>query len=115
MESFQEREWKGVRASPDSYFAVSSERLAAITGCTQSTLRDTTFYHLVRRFSCPLLRASRFLQGSIAASLRYCPSCLAGQPIPYYRLSWRFLVLAGCHTHGYGIISSHRQKISRCF
>ena len=98
--------WKGVRASPDSYFAVSSERLAAITGCTQSTLRDTTFYHLVRHFSCPLLRASRFLQGSIAAYVRYCPHCLAGQLIPYYRLPWRFLALSGCHTHGCHLLNA---------
>jgi hypothetical protein len=98
--------WNGVRASPDSYFALSSERLAAISGCTQSTLRNTTFYHLVRHFSCPMLRASRFLQGSIAASLRYCPSCLAGQPIPYYRLPWRFLALSGCHTHGCRLLNT---------
>src|SRR2546421_608962 len=91
--------WKGVRASPDSYFVVSSERLAGITGCTASTLRDTTFYHLVRHFACPMLRASRFFQGSLASSLRYCPGCLAVQPIPYYRLSWRFLALSGCHPH----------------
>jgi hypothetical protein len=98
--------WKGVRASPDSYFVVSSERLAGITGCTPSTLRDTTFYHLIRHFACPLLRASRFLQGSLAASLRYCPCCLAGQPIPYYRLSWRFLALSGCHTHGCRLLNA---------
>jgi len=98
--------WKGVRASPDSYFAVSSERLAGITGCTPSTLRDTTFYHLVRHFACPLLRASRFFQGSLAAYLRYCPRCLAGQPIPYYRLSWRFLALWGCHTHGCRLLNA---------
>ena len=98
--------WKGVRTSPDSYFAVSSERLAVISGCTQSSLRNTTFYHLVRHFSCPMLRASRFLQGSLAASVRYCPRCLAGQPIPYYRLPWRFLALSGCHTHGCRLLNA---------
>lgn len=98
--------WKGVRASPDSYFAVSSERLAGITGCRPSTLRDTTFYHLVRHFACPMLRASRFFQGSLAAYLRYCPGCLAGQPIPYYRLSWRFLALSGCHKHGCRLLNA---------
>jgi hypothetical protein len=98
--------WKGVRAFPDFYFAVSSERLAGITGCTPSILRATTFYPLVRHFACPLLRASRFLQGSLASSLRYCPGCLAEQPIPYYRLSWRFLALSGCHTHGCRLLNA---------
>lgn len=94
--------WKGVRLSLD-YSSFSFGRLASIAGCTLATLRDTTFYHLARHFACPVMHIPtlyRFFQGSIASSLRYCPGCLAEQPLPYYRLCWRFLAIGGCHHHG---------------
>ncbi len=92
--------WEQVRLFPD-YAAFSAERLACISGCTRATLRDTTFYHLARHFACSTLSGAGmrdFFQGSIAASLRYCPLCMA--EMPYYRLCWRFLAIAGCHKHG---------------
>lgn len=87
--------------SPDypvpSYYA----GLAQITGCSQERLLQTTFYSLVRHFGRsthpPALH--RFLAGSLASSLRYCPACLAECSPPSYSLLWRFLALPGCIEH----------------
>lgn len=42
----------------------------------------------------------RFLAGSFALHLRYCPGCLAERSPAYYSLLWRFLQLPGCSEHG---------------
>ncbi len=61
-----------------------------------------TFFHLVQHFGCAMNPNSlhSFLAGSLAASLRYCPICLAKHDPAYYSLLWRFLVLPGCSEHG---------------
>ncbi len=95
------RGWK----DPD-YSSILTGRLAWIAGCLSDHLQDMTFYHLARHFACSPFsfeRMSTFFQGSLAASLRYCPACLAEQP--YYRLSFRFLALAGCDIHGCSLLS----------
>ena len=63
-------------------------------------LLRTTFYHLATKFgrSARPQPLSRFLAGSIYASLRYCPNCL--RDTGYYSLTWRFLALPGCVRHG---------------
>lgn len=33
------------------------------------------------------------------AGLQYCPACLAGDKVPYYRLHWRFAWHTVCHLH----------------
>jgi hypothetical protein len=100
-----EREWYSMGIIAD-YFTPSSPWLAYMAGCTPTILRNTTFYHLAHHFACPgphLRQMRKFLQGSIASSLRYCPLCLAD--MPYYRLYWRFLAIAGCDIHGCSLAS----------
>jgi len=99
--------WTSLSAAPD-YSAYSAKRLAGIAGCSPDVLWNATFYHLARHFACPATFAGEamrsFLQGSVATSLRYCPLCLA--EMPYYRLCWRFLAIAGCPTHHCHLLST---------
>lgn len=87
-------------SDPD-YSSHLTGRLSWIAGCPPDHLQNMTIYHLARHFACPTFSFAEmapFFQGSLAASLRYCPACLAEHP--YYRLSFRFLALAGCALHG---------------
>jgi len=61
-----------------------------------------TFFYLAQYFgrSTHPRGLHRFLQGSLAPCLRYCPLCLAEHHPAYYSLLWRFLVLPGCSEHG---------------
>ena len=92
--------WSRVYARPD-YPCLPYEGLARIAGCTEEVLEQMTFQNLAQRFSCPThpMPLRRFLQGSLAPNLRYCPRCLAEHSPPYYRLPWRFLAVQGCHRH----------------
>jgi len=69
--------------------------------CSEISLQATTFYNLAQKFGRPLSPhgISRFLEGSLANYLRYCPLCLQ-TGAPYYILPWRFLTLTGCPLHG---------------
>jgi TniQ len=75
--------------------------LAQIAGCTPARVLLMTFSALGSNFGCSLHATPlhRFLQGSLADGLRYCPSCLAEQYTPYYSLLWRFVALPGCLKH----------------
>jgi hypothetical protein len=90
-----------LKRSPD-YPASSSPGLAQITGHPEERWLDMTFFHLVGHFGCAMNPSSlhRFLAGSLAAFLRYCPICLAEHTPASYSLLWRFLVLPGCIEHG---------------
>jgi hypothetical protein len=81
------------------YPPLSLKALSAATVTTVPTLLATTFYHLVAKFgrSTHPQAASRFLGGSLAGYLRYCPACLVEHT--YYTLPWRFLALSGCVEH----------------
>jgi transcriptional regulator with XRE-family HTH domain len=81
-----------------SYYA----GLAQLTGCPEERLLQTTFVPFVQRFGCSTNPHSlhRFLAGSLAPCLRYCPLCLDSSSPAYYSLLWRFLVLPGCMLHG---------------
>lgn len=37
---------------------------------------------------------------SQAAAPMFCPECLYGDPIPYFRIAWRSAFLTHCHLHG---------------
>lgn len=76
--------------------------LSQITGCSEERLQQTTFLPLIQRFGHTRGTHSlqQFLAGSLASSLRYCPSCLAEHSPAYYSLLWRFLALPGCIKHG---------------
>ncbi len=78
----------------------SFEEIALLTACTDSQILATTFFHLAKKFITSLhpRYIAGFLQNSLSSHLRYCPLCLA--QAPYYRLTWRFLVLPGCNIHG---------------
>lgn len=93
--------FSGMKRSPD-YPAPSYPGLAQITGHPEERWLNMTFFHLVGHFGCAMNPSSlhRFLAGSLASSLRYCPICLAEHIPAYYSLLWRFLVLPGCSEHG---------------
>ena len=93
--------FSSLKRSPD-YPAAAYPGLAHITGYPEERWFDMTFFHLVGHFGCAINPNSvhRFLARSLAASLRYCPICLAEHAPTYYSLLWRFLVLPGCSEHG---------------
>jgi len=80
----------------------SNGALANVTramGIAEDSVLRMTMYHLGHKFGYAIDEAPRaFLAGSLAPHLRYCPPCVAAHG--YYSLSWRFLVLTGCPTHG---------------
>ena len=84
------------------YSTLSYSGLAQITGIPPVRWLDMTFFHLIGHFgrSVHPITLQKFLVGSIAPTLRYCPSCLAEHNPAYYSLLWRFLVLPGCIEHG---------------
>ncbi len=73
--------------------------LPSVATCPLPTLQATTFLHVARKFdrSPHASVFHRFLGGSVAAGLRYCPGCLTDHP--HYSLTWRFLALPGCVQH----------------
>lgn len=75
--------------------------LAKITGHPQERWLRMTFFHLVQHFGRSMHPhpLHRFLAGSLAPFLRYCPICLAEHTPASYSLLWRFLVLPGCIEH----------------
>jgi len=74
------------------------DAIARIAACPTAAVIPTTFYYLAQKFwRQTSLASGRLLHGSIAPSLRYCPSCLA--TYPRYLLIWRFLALPGCVEH----------------
>jgi hypothetical protein len=91
-----------VCTSPDYPAPFATPGLAQITGCPEERLQLTTFSPLLQRFGGSVGPHSlqRFLAGSIAPCLRYCPCCLAEGSPAYYSLLWRFLALPGCLEHG---------------
>jgi len=93
--------FSGMKRSPD-YPAASYSGLAHITGHPEERWPNMTFFHLVQHFGCAMNPNSlhSFLAGSLAASLRYCPICLAEYTPASYSLLWRLLVLPGCSEHG---------------
>ncbi|HEY6409362.1 MAG TPA: TniQ family protein [Ktedonobacteraceae bacterium] len=96
---------KGWRDQDSS--SIPTGRLAGIARCDPNHLQNMTCYHLARHFACAgfsVESTSPFFRGSLASSLRYCPACLDDQP--YYRLTWRFLALRGCVSHGCSLLNT---------
>jgi hypothetical protein len=89
-----------LKSRPD-YPVPAYPGLDRITGYPHETWLGMTFFPLVQNFGRAMHSRSlnRFLAGSLASSLRYCPICLAEHPPAYYSLLWRFLVLPGCIEH----------------
>jgi transcriptional regulator with XRE-family HTH domain len=83
------------------YPPVSFGDLSIVGAWSEEILRTTTFFHLATKFGRSTLPQpmSRFLSGCVGQYLRYCPMCLAEQPVRYYLLSWRFLMLTCCRKH----------------
>lgn len=78
---------------------VSFGALPVISQCSRARLLATTFCHIGQKFDRPPKPRAliSFLSGVLARQLRYCPLCLA--EYGYYRLTWRFLAVAGCVEH----------------
>ena len=102
----------GVRyADPDAEVpAATLRRLALLSGHPVSALAGgmLTSAHPVTRADVvleALLQHGGFLLraeprvGRPRAQLQYCPRCLAADPRPYFRRSWRFAVAAVCVRH----------------
>lgn len=87
--------------NPD-YPTVVYPGLAHLTGHSEDAWLDMTFFHLIQYFGVSMntYALHRFLEGSFAPHLRYCPVCLAERTPAYYSLLWRFLLLPGCSEHG---------------
>ena len=83
------------------YPPISMDELVRVGGCAQQALLKTTFVHVGAKFgrSIQPQPLSRFLSGSVAQHLRYCPMCLAEKELPYYSLVWRFFMIVGCPAH----------------
>ncbi len=77
---------------------------------SEIALSSTTFFHLRKKFGRSESPQSivRFLSGTIASSLRYCPACISDRR--YYSLLWRFLLIPGCVHHKCYLLDS----CSRC-
>jgi len=93
--------FSSLKRNPD-YPTVFYPGLAHITDHAEDMWLDMTFFHLVQHFGYSMNPYSlhRFLAGSFAATLRYCPVCLAEHTPASYSLLWRFLLLPGCSEHG---------------
>lgn len=81
------------------YPLLSFEELPRLIVSSIDTLRATTFFYLVETFgrSTHPQHASRFLAGTLAETLRYCPICIRERP--WYIMPWRFTMLSGCISH----------------
>ena len=90
-----------LKKNPD-YPTVVYPGLAHLTGHSEDVWLDMTFFHLIQYFGVSMntYALHRFLAGSFATHLRYCPVCLAERTPTYYSLLWRFLLLPGCSEHG---------------
>jgi DNA-binding XRE family transcriptional regulator len=71
--------------------------LDTVTQCTEQDLLALTAYFLGCKFGREQ-SLGRFLSGSVADDLRWCPFCLAEQR--YFQLTWSFLQITGCRQHG---------------
>src|SRR6266849_5133574 len=93
--------FSSLKRNPD-YPTVVYPGLAHRTGHSEDGWLDMTFFHLIHYFGASLnsYALHRFLAGSFATHLRYCPVCLAERTPAYYSLLWRFLLLPGCSEHG---------------
>ena len=101
LAGFSRRLLENLSRSPDYPTPSYCTGLAQIARCPEERLLYTTFLPLVQRFgrSTHPVALHRFLAGSLASTLRYCPICLASSDTTYSSLIWRFLVLPGCIEH----------------
>ena len=92
----------GERPLPRNFdFSLKSwEALPMVTTFSEADLLTTTFYYLVQKFGRSVHPKSmaRFLKSCLSDGLRYCPLCL--REAAFYKLTWRFLTLSGCISHG---------------
>jgi len=78
----------------------SLDGVAVAAACPLPALTTTTLSHVARKFGRTTSPTwlGRFLSGTLAPSLRYCPACLTERG--YRSLLWRFAAVPGCATHG---------------
>src|SRR2546428_11383357 len=93
--------FSSLKRNPD-YPTVFYPGLTRLAAHAEEMWLGMTFFHLVQHFGASMNPYSlhRFLAGSFAATLRYCPVCLAGHTPACYSLLRRFLLLPGCSEHG---------------
>jgi len=96
---FPRRQLQSICALSDLYPA-SLDGVAVATACPLPALTTTTLSHVARKFGRTTSPTwlGRFLSGTLAPSLRYCPACLTERG--YRSLLWRFTAVPGCAAHG---------------
>lgn len=79
---------------------ISVSTMAKATNQTEERILESTFYYLAQNFerSTHPQPLGRFLNGTVAQFLRFCPICVKEKH--YYSLLWRFNHIAGCKEHG---------------
>ena len=98
------------------YPLASFAQIATLAGCSEESVRATTFFYLGERFGWPgEANLHLFLHKCLAPRLRYCPQCLVERP--YYSLAWRFRWLEGCPVHGGRLLDhcGHCHRAARIF
>jgi hypothetical protein len=83
----------------NDYLPLSLDILPIVANCPSEKLYATSFAPIVEIFGRSIHphAASRFLGGTVAKYLRYCPYCLKEKP--WYILPWRFLLVKICPVH----------------
>lgn len=85
------------------------EPLCAVSGITKESLRAATLYPVTSQITggnppgkavWPWMLTLGARNTKRRSGLQYCPSCLAEDAAPYYRLQWRFAWHVGCEKHG---------------
>lgn len=83
--------------------------LCAVSGIAKEVLRASTLYpvasqiaggNLPEKAVWPWMLTLGARNTKRRSGLQYCPSCLAEDSTPYYRLQWRFAWHVGCEKHG---------------
>lgn len=89
------------------------EPLCAVSGITMETLRAATLHSVASQIVggtppekalWPWILALGTRNTKRHGGLQYCPTCLAEDAHPYYRLQWRLAWHAGCEKHGCSLL-----------
>lgn len=84
------------------------DRLSLVTDQVPDSLQRMTLQHwgeaafrreIVFGRTPWILPIGRFHRGKSNVGMQFCPLCLAGDEVPYFRIYWRMLLLAVCPVH----------------
>jgi len=83
---------------------LSVSTISIATDQSRERIYESTFYNIAKNFgrATQPQSLSRFLNGAVYSSLRYCPYCV--QETHYYSIIWRFTHIIGCVKHACRLI-----------